>query len=425
MNFIEELKWRGMLHDATPGVEEHLNEGMRTGYIGFDPTAPSLTIGNFVQIQLLKLFQLSGHQPIVLMGGATGRIGDPSGKDKERDLKTGEELDHNLSYQLKIVEKFLNFEEGPNKALIKNNYDFYKDMNVLSFLREVGKTLTVNYMMSKESVKKRIETGISFTEFSYQLLQGYDFQRLFQEMNCTLQMGGSDQWGNITSGTEFIRRNLAGKAYAVTTPLLTKADGSKFGKSEKGNIWIDPAFTSPYKFFQFWINADDRDIPKFTRYFTLLSKAEIEAREAEHGENLRMLKQLLAEELTVRVHGQAAYESAQKVSELIFNRKANRDMLLSMAVDELEMVSQEIDTFNVSADQLANGINIVDLLTDTAPILNSKSEVRKAIKNNAISVNKNKITGHEQSINQEELLHGKYVMVENGKKNKYILVVSD
>ena len=264
-----------MLHDATPGIEDILEKGKVVGYIGFDPTAPSLTIGNYVQLMILSLFQRAGHQPIVLLGGATGRIGDPSGKDKERELKTFDELDRNLEFQKAQVRNILNFEEGDNKAIFVNNLDFYKEMNVLDFLRDVGKTLTVNYMSSKESVKKRLETGISFTEFSYQLLQAYDFQVLFKEYNCLVQMGGSDQWGNITSGTEFIRRNLGKKAYAVTTPLLTKADGSKFGKSASGNIWLDPKLTSPYKFYQFWLKATNDDIPKFTRYFTLLSKEEI------------------------------------------------------------------------------------------------------------------------------------------------------
>ena len=327
-NFIEELRWRGMLHDTMPGVEEHLNEKMRIAYIGFDPTAPSLTIGNYVQVMILKFFQLAGHQPIVLMGGATGRVGDPSGKDKERQLKSTEELDSNLSFQAAQFKKFLDFEGVENKALMLNNIDFYKDMNILDFLRDVGKTLTVNYMSSKESVKKRIDTGISFTEFSYQLLQGYDFQCLFQKRGCTLQMVGSDQWGNITSGTEFIRRNLSEKAYAVTTPLLTKADGSKFGKSEEGNIWLDPNLTSPYRFYQFWINADDRDLPKFIRYFSLKSREEIEALESELAENPQELKRILAEELTVRVHSQEDYESVLKVTQLLFNKKASKDQLL-------------------------------------------------------------------------------------------------
>ncbi|MBK6563642.1 MAG: tyrosine--tRNA ligase [Saprospiraceae bacterium] len=303
MNFIEELRWRGMLHDMTPGAEEYLSDKKITGYIGFDPTAPSMTIGNFVQLMILKLFQLSGHKPIVLMGGATGRIGDPSFKENERDLKSYEELDKNLSFQMEQVKKLLEF-EGDNAALIVNNLDFYKNMNVLDFLRDVGKTLTVNYMMSKDSVKNRLETGLSFTEFSYQLLQAYDFQLLHEKYNCHLQMGGSDQWGNITSGTEFIRRNTEGKAYAVTTPLLTKADGSKFGKSEQGNIWLDPDMTSPYQFYQFWINSDDKDISKYLRYFSLKSHEEIEALEAMIPTDPRAVKAALAEELTSRIHSQ-------------------------------------------------------------------------------------------------------------------------
>ncbi|MEL6124267.1 MAG: tyrosine--tRNA ligase, partial [Bacteroidota bacterium] len=264
MNFIDELRWRGMLHDSTPGAEEALASGMTTGYIGFDPTAPSLTIGNYVQLMILSLWQKSGHRPIFLLGGATGRIGDPSGKDKERQLKTAEELDRNLTFQREQAMKFLQFDGGDNSALMLNNYEFYKDMNVLDFLRDVGKNLTVNYMMSKDSVKNRLESGLSFTEFSYQLLQAYDFLCLYRQYDCCFQMGGSDQWGNITSGTEFIRRNVTdSKAYALTTPLLTKADGKKFGKSEEGNIWLDPEMTSPYKFYQFWINADDADLSKF------------------------------------------------------------------------------------------------------------------------------------------------------------------
>ncbi len=423
MNFIEELRWRGMLHDAMPGVEEHLLEGMRTGYIGFDPTAPSLTIGNYVQIMLLALFQKAGHQPIVLMGGATGRIGDPSGKDKERQLKSYEELDSNLQFQLEQASKFLNFEDGENKALIVNNLDFYKEMNVLDFLRTVGKTLTVNYMMSKESVKKRIETGISFTEFSYQLLQGYDFQKLHETHGCTLQMGGSDQWGNITSGTEFIRKNTQGKAYAITTPLLTKADGSKFGKSEAGNIWLDPKMTSPYRFYQFWINADDRDLPKFIRYFTLKSREEVEAMEAEHAENPQALKRILAEELTKRVHSEAAYESVLKVSNLLFNKRANHEQLLSLSEEDFATVAQEIPSFNIDKSIFASGkIEIIDLLSEHTQIVSSKSDARRAIKGNAISVNKNKIQSQGKDITTDDLLHGKYMMVENGKKNKYMLV---
>lgn len=421
MDFLQELEWRGMLHDSTPGVEDALQQGMATGYIGFDPTASSLTIGNFVQIMLLKIFQLSGHKPIILMGGATGRIGDPSGKDKERDLKSYDELDQNLAFQAEQMKKFLNFEEGENKAEIVNNLDFYKNMNALEFLRNVGKTVTVNYMMSKESVKKRIETGISFTEFSYQLLQAYDFQCLYQQRNCILQMGGSDQWGNITSGTEFIRRNLSQKAYAVTTPLLTKADGKKFGKSEKGNIWIDPNMTSPYKFYQFWLRSDNADIPKFTRYFTLKSKEEIEAQEAEFADNPMELSRLLAEELTKRVHSEEAYQSAMRVSELIFNKKANKEMLLGMEESELIMVADEIPRFQMPKDVIASGVNIVDLLAEHTQIVNSKGDARRAIKGNAIAVNKDKISNHEEVIPADALLHGRFLMVENGKKNKFIV----
>ena len=425
MNFLEELKWRGMLNDSTPGIAEALDKGKVVGYIGFDPTAPSLTIGNYVQIMLLRLFQLSGHQPIVLMGGATGRIGDPSGKDKERELKSYEALDANLARQAEQFSHFLDFDTGENKALLVNNHDFYREMNVLNFLRDVGKTLTVNYMASKESVKKRIETGISFTEFSYQLLQAYDFQCLYEKYDCILQMGGSDQWGNITSGTEFIRRNLGQKAYAITTPLLTKADGKKFGKSEQGNIWLDASMTSPYKFYQFWINAADADLPKFTRYFSLKSREEIEAAEAEFKDNPNELKRQLAEELTVRIHSKSEYQSVLKVSELLFNRKASKDTLLSLGANELATVAKEIPSFVLPDDVLKSGVNIVDFLAEKTKILDSKGNARKAIKNNAISINKEKISSHETSINQEVLLQGKYIMVENGKKNKFMVVTEE
>lgn len=421
MNFLEELEWRGMLQDSTPGIKELIEKQSISGYIGFDPTAPSLTIGNYVQVMLLKLFQLSGHRPIVLMGGATGRIGDPSGKDAERQLKSFEELDGNLAFQAEQFSKFIDFEGIENAALMVNNLDFYKNMNVLDFLRDVGKTLTVNYMTSKESVKKRVETGLSFTEFSYQLLQAYDFQCLFNQQDCVLQMGGSDQWGNITSGTEFIRRNLNGKAYAITTPLLTKTDGKKFGKSEEGNIWLDPKMTSPYKFYQFWINADDADIPTFTRYFTLKSKEEIETREAELADNPRELKRLLAEELTIRIHSQAAYDSVLKVSELLFNKKATKENLQAMDADDLSTVAQEIPSFPISRAVLENSIPVIDLLAETN-IVSSKGDARRAIKGNAVSINKEKVNDQDASINKEQLLHDTYLMVENGKKNKFILI---
>ena len=423
MNFLDELRWRGMLQDSTPGLEEALQQGMVTAYIGFDPTAPSLTIGNYVQIMILKLFQLSGHKPIILMGGATGRIGDPSGKDKERELKSFEELDSNLAFQQEQFKKFLDFDTAVNKALFANNIDFYKEMNVLDFLRDVGKTLTVNYMISKESVQKRLEVGISFTEFSYQLLQGYDYQVLFQKYGCTLQMGGSDQWGNITAGTEFIRRNLSEKAYAATTPLLTKADGTKFGKSTAGNIWLDANMTSPYKFYQFWINADDADIPKFMRYFTLKSKEEVEALEAQHAADPRELKRILAEELTIRIHSPEEFQSVLKVSDLLFGKNATKETLLDLSERELETVANEIPSFNINKVAITNGVNILDLLSEQTKIVTSKSEARRAIQQNAVSVNKDKISNPEAVLSMKSLLHGKYWIVENGKKNKYLVIV--
>lgn len=423
MNFIDELRWRNVLHDMTPGAEERLNESPAMGYIGFDPTAASLTIGNYVQIMTLTRFQTSGHHPLVLMGGATGRIGDPSGKDKERELKTVEELENNLAYQSLQMKKFLDF-DGPNKAILVNNFDFYKDMNVLEFLRLAGKTLTINYMMSKDSVKNRLESGLSYTEFSYQLLQAYDFQCLYKQYGCEIQMGGSDQWGNITSGTEFIRRNLGAKAFAITTPLLTKADGKKFGKSESGNIWLDPSMTTPYQFYQFWINADDADIPSFLRIFSLLPKKELEDLEKEHVNKPNELKKILAVEVTSRVHSPEACQSAEAVSNLLFNKYADRNSLLSMSADALDLVAREISTLPIKLDILANGTNIIDLLTDHSGILSSKGEARKAIVNKAISVNKDKIIDHETYINHTSLLHGRFIMIENGKKNKYLLVAS-
>ncbi len=424
MNFLEELKWRGILQDMTPGIEEKLAQGMVTGYIGFDPTAPSCTIGNYVPIMLLTLFQKSGHKPIVVMGGATGRVGDPSGKDKERELKSYDVLDSNLEFQKKQMMQFLDFENGENKAEFVNNLDIYKEMNVLDFLRDIGKNLTVNYMMSKDSVKNRLESGLSFTEFSYQLLQANDFLWLYNNKNCTLQMGGSDQWGNITSGTEFIRRNVEdGKAYAITAPLLTKSDGKKFGKSEDGNIWLDPNLTSPYKFYQFWLNADDKDTPVYTRYFTLKSQQEVEAYEAEHADNPQELKRILAEELTRRLHGDDAYLSAKNATELIFNKKASKETLLEMDADSLALVANEIPSKNISKSKLSDGVSIVDFLSEVTGIVTSKSDAKRAIKGNAISINKDKVSDDSLSLNQDVILHDKYIMVENGKKNKFMVIV--
>lgn len=423
MDFLHELQWRGLLQEATPGLDEVLRSGQVTGYIGFDPTAPSLTIGNYVPIMLLSLFQRAGHQPIVLMGGATGRIGDPSGRNTERELKSAEELDANLAHQVKQFQKLLNFESGPNKALMVNNLDFYKNMGVLDFLRDVGKTLTVNYMLSKEAVKNRMEHGISFTEFSYQLLQAYDFEKLYSQYDCILQMGGSDQWGNITSGTEFIRRHLGKHAYALTAPLLTKADGSKFGKSASGNIWLDPELTSPYQFYQFWVNAEDANISKYIRYFTLRSQEEVLAAEQEHASNPNALKRMLAEELTSRIHSPEDCASAVRVSELLFGARADRDHLLSLSAAELQTVAGEIPSHTIANSLLANGVQMADLLTDHTGILTSKGEARRQIQGNAIAVNKEKITAHDQLINHTALLHGRYLLVEIGKKNKVLVEI--
>lgn len=417
MDFLSELKWRGMLQDVTPGLEDLLKTEKVTAYIGFDPTAPSLTIGNYVQIMLLTLLQKYGHKPIVLLGGATGRIGDPSGKDKERQLKSYVELDTNLDFQKEQFKKLIDFTNHENPAIFINNLDFYKDLNILDFLRVAGKTLTVNYMLSKDSVQNRLENGISFTEFSYQLLQAYDFQCLYNDYGCKLQMGGSDQWGNITSGTEFIRRNIGGKAYALTTPLLTKADGTKFGKSAEGNIWLDSQLTSPYRFYQFWINAADADIPTFTRYFTLHDQQTIERREKEL--DIREQKQLLAEELTIRIHGKSAYHSVLTVTDLLFNKSGDNPLDL-LSESELEMIACEIPTFDLTLNDLGKNLNINDLLTTESQILTSKSEVRRAIQNNALKINKEKVFSGEDTISANQLLKEKYIILENGKKNKYL-----
>ena len=411
------------MHDMTPGAEEYLSDKKITGYIGFDPTAPSMTIGNFVQLMILKLFQLSGHKPIVLMGGATGRVGDPSFKENERDLKSYEELDKNLSFQMEQVKKLLEF-EGDNAALIVNNLDFYKNMNVLDFLRDVGKTLTVNYMMSKDSVKNRLETGLSFTEFSYQLLQAYDFQLLHEKYNCHLQMGGSDQWGNITSGTEFIRRNTEGKAYAVTTPLLTKADGSKFGKSEQGNIWLDPDMTSPYQFYQFWINSDDKDISKYLRYFSLKSHEEIEALEAMIPTDPRAVKAALAEELTSRIHSQ------EKTLDIIRDTAKSRSDITKLTSVEFENLTDSIPTLKLRRIMVTHGklpiydFIFVGILQEVFGF-KSKSDLRRAIEEKSFFINKVTINDVSHSILKSDLLHGKYVFIEYGKKKKLILDLSD
>jgi len=413
-----------MIQDMTPGLEEKLNSGVVIGYIGFDPTAPSMTIGNYVQLMLLTHFQKCGHRPIVLMGGATGRVGDPSGKDVERELKSYDELDKNLAFQVEQVKKLLDFDNKENGAILVNNLDFYKEMNVLTFLRDVGKNLTINYMMAKESVKRRVDTGMSYTEFSYQLLQAYDYLCLYRQQGCVLQMGGSDQWGNITSGTEFIRRNEPkAEVHALTSPLLTKSDGKKFGKSEEGNIWLDPNMTSPYKFYQFWLNVDDKELPKLIRYFSLASKEEVEKNEEENANHPNVLKAILAKELTIRIHGEAAYESAKNVSDILFNAKASKEQLMSLSSEELQMIAGEIPSFEIDGKLLDADYLLLDLLSEQTTIVASKSEARRAIQSNAISVNKDKIADINLMIDKNYLLHGKYLMVENGKKNKYIVEV--
>ncbi len=422
MNFYEEMKWRGMVDNHTPNIEKLFNESSVAGYIGFDPTAPSLTIGNYVQIMILKLFQEAGHTPIVLMGGATGRIGDPSGKDEERQLKTEEELDKNLEFQYNQLSKFLNFDSGSNKAVLVNNLDFYRDMNILEFLRKAGKVLTVNYMVSKESVKNRMATGISFTEFSYQLLQAYDFQMLYENHNCKLQMGGSDQWGNITAGTEFIRKNLEdAEAYALTTPLLTKSDGKKFGKSAEGNIWLDPNMTSPYAFYQFWLNTDDADLEKFLKYFSLKSHEEISELIKTVKDDPQSVKKELARELTARIHSAKTLESVETVSQFLFNRKAKAADARSLKLADLDIIASEIPSFFVPKDTLESEVSIIDLLSEHTAICQSKSDARRAVKGNAVSINKNKVAELESIISAGDLLYDKYVLIDNGKKNKYIL----
>lgn len=422
MSFIEELKWRGLLQELTPGLEEEMAKNTIVGYIGYDPTAPSLTIGNMVTIMLLKHLQLAGHRPIVLLGGATGRIGDPSGKDKERTLLDTETLSQNLVRFRKQFAKFLDF-EGPNAAIMLDNYDFYKEMSIFEFLRDIGKHLTVNYMMSKESVKNRIasESGISFTEFSYQLIQGYDFQHLYQKHNCILQMGGGDQWGNITTGTELIRKS-GGKGYALTCPLLTDANGKKFGKSEGNNIWLAPDMTSPYKFYQFWLNVTDEDLPQLFRTFSLHSREEIEALEATHSNNPNELKRILAAELTERVHSKEDLESAIKATAITFNPKLEEDFLRSLSMEELQMVSEELEAANFSKTDLDAGINVVDMLVGKHSSLLSKGDVKRAIKGGAIAINTVKVTDENLIISSDSLLHGKFIFLQNGKKNKFLLL---
>lgn len=431
-NFIEELSWRGMIHDVMPGAEEHLNEAMRSAYVGFDPTADSLHIGNLVPIMLLAHFQRCGHKPIALVGGATGMIGDPSGKSAERNLLDEETLRHNQEAIKKQLAHFLDFEgNSDNSAELVNNYDWMKDFSFLEFIRDVGKHITVNYMMAKDSVKNRItadagedKEGMSFTEFTYQLVQGYDFLHLYQDKNCTLQMGGSDQWGNITTGTELVRRIGQGKGFAITCPLITKADGSKFGKSEGGNVWLDAKYTSPYKFYQYWLNSADEDSEKYIRIFTFLDKDKIDSLIAEHKEapHLRVLQKRLAAEITKMVHSEADLENAIKASSILFG-KSTADDLKSLDEQTFLDVFDGVPQAEVARSEIEKGYDIVAAMATDTEFLKSNSEVRRAIKQNAISVNKEKISDQEYKITQNDLINDQFVLLQKGKKSYFVLRV--
>ena len=418
-NFVEELKWRGMLHDMIPGTEELLNKGSVKGYIGFDPTADSLGVGNMVQVMTLLHFQRCGHQPVALVGGATGMVGDPSGKSEERNLLSEDKLRYNLECQQKQLEKFLDF-SGTNAATIVNNYDWFKQFTFLDFIRDVGKYITINYMMSKDSVQNRLENGMSFTEFSYQLVQGYDFYYLWKHHGISLQMGGSDQWGNIVTGTELIRKKDAGEAFALTTQLLKKADGTKFGKSESGNIWLDAAKTSPYKFYQFFLNTADADVSALMRIFSLKEKEEIEDLDARHAAepHLRILQRALAEEVTARVHSEADLQRAMAASEILFG-KSTTEALQQLDEHEILDVFEGVPTFNVSKDALAN--DLTTLLGETTKVFPSKGEARRSLQENAVSINKEKVMLTTQ-LDTTQLLKGKYLVVQKGKKNYYLIV---
>lgn len=425
MNFVEELKWRGMLHDIMPGTEELLSKEIISGYIGFDPTADSLHVGHLMQIMTLVHFQRAGHRPIALVGGATGMIGDPSGKSEERNLLSEESLFHNQACVKNQLEKFLDFSAEKNPAEIVNNYDWFKDFSLLDFMRKVGKHLTVNYMMAKDSVKKRLETGISYTEFTYQLIQGYDYYYLWKHKGAKLQLGGSDQWGNITSGTELIRRMEGGEAYAATTPLITKADGTKFGKTESGSVWLDPKKTSPYKFYQFWINTADEDAEKYIKIFTLKSREEIEALiEAHRAEpHLRKLQRALAEDITVRVHSAEDLRQVQEATEILFG-KDTENKLSTLSEEMLLSVFEGVPQAVVPMEKFNQGVNILDLLsTETNNVIfPSKGEARKMLQGGGVAMNKEKITDLEMVVNGSPLLNGKYLLVQKGKKNYYLII---
>lgn len=411
-----------MIHDLTPGTEEQLNKERTAGYIGFDPTADSLHIGNLVPILMLVHFQRKGHKPFALVGGATGMVGDPSGKSEERKFLDEETLRYNLSCQRKQLEKFLNFNCGENSAEIVNNYDWFREMGFLQFLRDVGKHITVNYMMTKDSVKKRLETGISFTEFTYQLIQGYDFYWLHTNKNCKIQMGGSDQWGNIVTGTELIRRINGGEAFALTTPLLTKSDGSKFGKSEGGNVWLDKEKTSPYKFYQYWLNLSDEDAEKYIKVFTFLDEQQINALVEEHRQSphLRILQKTLAKEITIFVHSQADYDTALEASEILFG-KGTTESLKRLSEKDFLSIFEGVPVFEIPASLIENKVPALDLLVQHAQVFESKGEYRRMVTGGALSINKEKVSDPEFSIDGQYLINQKYVLIQKGKKNYYIL----
>jgi tyrosyl-tRNA synthetase len=424
MNFIEELTWRGMIHNMTPGAEETLNKGSVVGYAGFDPSAASLQIGNLVPIMMLVHLQRAGHKPLALIGGATGMIGDPSGKSEERNLLSVDEIRHNEERFKGQLQRFLDFDAGDVSAELVNNYDWFKDFGFLDFLRDVGKHLTINYMMAKDSVQGRLESGISFTEFSYQLLQGYDFYRLYTKKGCLLQLGGSDQWGNITSGCELVRRMAGGEVHAVTCPLVTKADGTKFGKSAAGErIWLDPALTSPYRFYQFWLNCADEDAGKFIRIFTLLPNEEIEAieKEQEQAPHARPLQKALARDITTRVHSKEDYEAAVAASEILFG-KGTTETLRSLSDRQFLDIFEGVPQKAVQKQALeGEGANVIDLLVDRTGLLPSRGEARRLIRSGGLNLNKSRIENEQTPVTSDRLLNGKYLLFQKGKKNYFIV----
>jgi tyrosyl-tRNA synthetase len=428
MNFIEELTWRGMIHDVMPGAKEQLEKELTAGYLGIDPTADSLHIGHLVGVMILRHFQRCGHKPIALVGGATGMIGDPSGKSQERNLLTEETLRHNQDCIKAQLSRFLDFEsDAPNAAEMVNNYDWMKNFSFLEFIRDIGKHITVNYMMAKDSVKKRLngETsdGMSFTEFTYQLVQGYDFLYLYQHHNCRIQMGGSDQWGNITTGTELIRRKTGGEAFALTCPLITKADGGKFGKTESGNVWLDRRYTSPYKFYQFWLNVSDTDAEKYIKIFTFLEKEEIDAliEEQRQAPHLRPLQKALAKEVTMMVHSEADYLAAVDASSILFGNSTS-DQLKKLDEETFLAVFEGVPQFEISLAELNEGIKAIDLLTEKSAVFPSKGEMRKMTQGGGVAINKEKLAQPDAVVTTEQLLNGRYLLVQKGKKNYYLLI---